>query len=76
MDVILLVFRLNVGNKVFLATWKMLAQHSDTKESNLGLNRPLVYHLAISFLLGRYPDIQRFKVPHKQSGAQLFLFTL
>ena len=24
-------FRLNVGNKVFLTTWKMLSQHQDTK---------------------------------------------
>ena len=26
-----LTFRLNVGNKVFLTTWKMLSQHQDTK---------------------------------------------
>ena len=26
-----LLFRLNVGNKVFLTTWKMLSQHQNTK---------------------------------------------
>lgn len=48
--------RLNVGNKVFLTTWKMLCQHQDTK------GRPICYSgIDISDGLGGFQtDMTRY----------------
>ena len=45
------IFRLNVGNKVFLATWKMLSQHTDTKDrKQSGIRICLRFSFLLCFL--------------------------